>query len=272
MTILERRVVFSSGHRYWDPSLDAEANRMRFGRWASPYNHGHNYVVWVAIAGEVESASGMVINIKDLDAILQARLVAVLDQRSLNDEVSFFRDRSPSLENLLVFCREQVEPELPPDVRLASIRIAETETLSAAFELEPAPMISLTRTYEFAASHRLHSPYLSDEENLRAYGKCNHVHGHGHNYVLEVTVSGEPDPASGMLVDLDHLDAVVEREVVVRYDHRNLDVDVEELRGQVTTSENVAKAIFDRLDASLGRSLSRVRLLETARNAFEVRR
>ncbi|MBZ0213991.1 MAG: 6-carboxytetrahydropterin synthase [Nitrospirae bacterium] len=132
--------------------------------------------------------------------------------------------------------------------------------------------MSLTRTYEFAASHRLHSPHLSDEENVRAYGKCNHVHGHGHNYVLEVTVSGEPDPASGMLVDLDHLDAVVEREVVDRYDHRNLDVDVEELRGRVTTSENVAKAIFDRLDASLGRSLSRVRLLETARNAFEVRR
>jgi 6-pyruvoyltetrahydropterin/6-carboxytetrahydropterin synthase len=118
----------------------------------------------------------------------------------------------------------------------------------------------------------LHSPHLSDEENVRAYGKCNHVHGHGHNYVLEVTVSGEPDPASGMLVDLDLLDAVVEREVVVRYDHRNLDVDVEELRGQVTTSENVAKTIFDRLDAALGNQLSRVRLLETARNAFEVRR
>ncbi len=272
MTVLERRIAFSSGHRYWDPALDGQGNRARYGRWASPYNHGHNYVAWVAIAGEVEPATGMVVNIKDLDAILQRRVVGVLDQCSLNDQVPFFLERAPSLENLLEFCRLQLEPELPNKVRLIAIRIAETDSLSAALELKPDPMISLTRTYEFAASHRLHSPHLSDEDNVRAYGKCNHVHGHGHNYVLEVTVAGVPDRASGMLVDLDRLDEVVNREIVDRYDHRNLDLDIEELRGRPTTSENVAQAIFDRLDEVLGPLLSRVRLLETARNAFEVRR
>ena len=131
-------------------------------------------------------------------------------------------------------------------------------------------MTSITRTYEFAASHRLHVPSLSPEENVRLFGKCNHPHGHGHNYVLEVTVSAPTDPVTGMSVSLDELDAVVDREIVDRYDHRNLDLDVEELQGGPTTSEIVVQAIFDRLAPAVPGKLVRVRLFETARNVFEV--
>ena len=130
--------------------------------------------------------------------------------------------------------------------------------------------MTLTRTYEFAASHRLHSNALSDADNRRLYGKCNHAAGHGHNYILEVSVSGTPDSVTGMMVDLGALDGAVERLIIDRYDHRNLDVDVPELQGRVTTSEVVAQTIFDTLRNELPAPLARVTLWETARNAFEV--
>ncbi len=130
--------------------------------------------------------------------------------------------------------------------------------------------MTLTRTYEFAASHRLHSDQLSEQENLDLFGKCNRVAGHGHNYVLEVTVEGQPDSTSGMLCNLDELDARVNSRVVDRYDHRNLNVDIPELAGKVPTSEVVAEAIFKKLDGQLPARLKRIRLFETARSCFEV--
>ena len=131
-------------------------------------------------------------------------------------------------------------------------------------------MVYLTRKAEFAASHYYHNPELSQEENQRLFGKCNNPNGHGHNYVLEVTVTGDQDSRTGFVCDLDQVDEVVHREVVDRYDHHNLDTDIDELAGLNTTSEVVATAIFDRLKDSLPVRLLRVRLFETARNVFEV--
>ncbi len=263
---LTRRIAFSAGHRYWDPALDAEGNRQRFGRWASPYNHGHNYVLWVSAAGPVDPANGMVVNIKWIDDVLQERIVARCDQRSLNDEVPPFDTTPPTVENLLAWMARELQ-DLPGGVQLTALKLEETPLLYGEWTPD---MTSITRTYEFAASHRLHVPSLSPEENVRLFGKCNHPHGHGHNYVLEVTVSAPTDPVTGMSVSLDELDAVVDREIVNRYDHRNLDLDVEELQGGPTTSEIVVQAIFDRLAPAVPGKLVRVRLFETARNVFEV--
>ena len=155
------------------------------------------------------------------------------------------------------------------EIRLVHLRLEEMPTLFAEKEAM-SQEITVTRVYEFAAAHRLHATGLSDETNVSLYGKCNHVHGHGHNYVLEVSVAGVPDAETGFLCDLGALDLVVEREVLDRYDHRNLDIDVPELQGQITTSENVAIAIFERLKAKTPAPLARVKLWETARNAFEV--
>ena len=131
-------------------------------------------------------------------------------------------------------------------------------------------MTTLTQKFEFAAAHRLHVESLSSEENVRLFGKCNHEHGHGHNYILEVTVTGEIDPVSGMIVSIPELESVVESEIMNRYDHKNLDIDVPELIGKNTTSEVVAQAIFDRLVGKVPGKLVRIRLFETARNVFEV--
>ena len=104
--------------------------------------------------------------------------------------------------------------------------------------------IELGRRYKFAASHRLHTDKLTAEQNSRVYGKCNNPHGHGHNYVVEVSVSGRVDAATGMIANLADLDGFVEREVIEPFDHRSLNEEVPAFRHQVPTTENVCIEIF----------------------------
>ncbi len=129
--------------------------------------------------------------------------------------------------------------------------------------------IALGRRYRFAASHRLHSDALSAEENARVYGKCNNPYGHGHNYVLEISVSGTVDPATGMIVNLADLDGFVEREVLAAFDHKSLNEDVLAFLAEVPTTENVCREIYQRLKRFPQASLERVRVEETSNNAFE---
>jgi 6-pyruvoyltetrahydropterin/6-carboxytetrahydropterin synthase len=127
----------------------------------------------------------------------------------------------------------------------------------------------LTRRYLFSASHRLNSAQMSAEENLATYGKCNNPHGHGHNYALEVTVSGQVDPHTGMVCNLVDLDACVEREVLSRYDVENLNT-LEEFAVTVPTTENLCIQIFEILQRAFPYAhLERVRLEETMMNSFE---
>jgi 6-pyruvoyltetrahydropterin/6-carboxytetrahydropterin synthase len=140
-------------------------------------------------------------------------------------------------------------------------------------------MVHLTRRYRFSAAHRLHNEALSAEENAGLYGKCNNPRGHGHEYVLEATVGGEVDPATGMVMDLTELDRLVKHEVLDRFDHMHLNLDVENFRVRVPTTENLCIEIYDLLSRGFpdGRKagspmqprLERVRLEETRSNVFE---
>jgi 6-pyruvoyltetrahydropterin/6-carboxytetrahydropterin synthase len=129
--------------------------------------------------------------------------------------------------------------------------------------------IELGRRYRFSASHRLHSRKLSEEENRRVYGKCNNPYGHGHNYVVEVKVSGTVDPATGMIANLADLDTFVEREVIEPFDHKSLNEDVAAFRENVPTTENICKEIYQRLKDFPKARLERVRVEETGNNTFE---
>jgi 6-pyruvoyltetrahydropterin/6-carboxytetrahydropterin synthase len=129
--------------------------------------------------------------------------------------------------------------------------------------------VELGRRYRFAAAHRLHSSHLSDEENARTYGKCNNPCGHGHNYVVEISVSGEVDPATGMIANLADLDGFAQREVLDPFDHRSLNEEVEAFRTEVPTTENLCIEIFRRMRAFPKAKLERVRVEETANNSFE---
>jgi len=129
--------------------------------------------------------------------------------------------------------------------------------------------ISLTRRYRFAASHRLHSPALSEVENERIYGKCNGPYGHGHNYAVEVTMTGPVDEYTGMIANLGDLDPFVQREVIEAFDFKYLNEDVAEFQTIVPTTENVCREIYRRLAKFPAARLERVRIEETSKNSFE---
>lgn len=137
-------------------------------------------------------------------------------------------------------------------------------------------MVYLTRRYRFSASHRLHNDILTAGENSRLYGKCDNAFGHGHNYMLEVTVAGEVDATTGMVLDLAILDGAVQREVIDRFDLSNLNLDSDRFRTLVPTTENVCIEIHSLLREKLNGGsrwptarLDRIRLEETNSNAFE---
>ena len=100
------------------------------------------------------------------------------------------------------------------------------------------PHVTVTRRLRFNAAHRVHNPALSDEENARLFGKCNNPNWHGHNYVLEVSITGPVDPTTGYVMDLGHLKRIVEREVIDKVDHRNMNIDVDFMQGIIPTTEN----------------------------------
>lgn len=133
--------------------------------------------------------------------------------------------------------------------------------------------VLVTRRETFSAGHTLFNPDFSPERNREVFGKCSNPSGHGHNYVLEVTVAGEPDAETGFVFDLSELSSLMWKLVLDDVDHHNLNTDVDWLRGLIPTTENLANAIWERLDANLpNEMLHAVRLGETEKNSVERRR
>ncbi|MDZ7758023.1 6-carboxytetrahydropterin synthase [Rhodohalobacter sp.] len=136
-------------------------------------------------------------------------------------------------------------------------------------------MIYVTRKAHFNASHRLHNPDKSEQWNHDTFGKCNNPNWHGHNYVIEVTVAGEPNPETGYVIDLGRLKSIINDRILEPCDHKNLNLEVQFLEGVIPTSENLVKAFFEQLeddvnDAAHGSStLYSVKLYETERNIAE---
>ncbi|MBL8958824.1 MAG: 6-carboxytetrahydropterin synthase [Gemmatimonadetes bacterium] len=129
------------------------------------------------------------------------------------------------------------------------------------------PVVTVTRRLRFNAAHRVHNPALSEAENTALFGKCNNPNWHGHNYTLDVSVSGPIDPVTGYVMDLGQLRDLVEREVLEQVDHRNLNLDVPFMRGINPTSENLVVAIWNVLAPQVApASLTRLRLWETEHN------
>ena len=136
--------------------------------------------------------------------------------------------------------------------------------------------MKLTRRYRFSASHRLHAPSLSEEQNTELYGKCNNPFGHGHDYAIEVQVAGRVDPRTGVVVDLGRMDRLVHEAVIDAFDHRNLNTDIAEFRDRVPTTETLAVETGARLQRAwreefgMAPILERIRIHETARNTVEL--
>jgi 6-pyruvoyltetrahydropterin/6-carboxytetrahydropterin synthase len=133
-------------------------------------------------------------------------------------------------------------------------------------------MVFITRREHFSAAHRLFSPGFTDEENFEIFGKCSNPNWHGHNYILYVTIKGEADPATGLVIHLRHVSSLIEEKILKKVDHRNLNIEVDFLSGKIPTSENVAIGIWNELAAeiaALGGTLHCIRLEQSENNIVE---
>lgn len=136
-------------------------------------------------------------------------------------------------------------------------------------------MVFVTRKAHFNAAHRLHNPDKSEQWNKKTYGKCNHEHWHGHNYVIEVTVAGMPDDTTGYVIDLAELKQIIDERVLDKCDHKNLNMDVGFLEGVIPSAENLVKAFFHQLEKPVSKASSEngflysVSLQETERNSAQ---
>lgn len=268
LVYLTRTARFSAGHRYHNPSWNDEENLRRFGSCARTHGHGHDYLVEATVRGPLDVPMGMVVNITDVKRALLG-VLEPLDGQFLDRRHPLFRDRIPTTENLSRLIWTGLEERLDgcePD----RVRVYEARQLWSEYRGEGS-VVDLTRQYEFSAAHRLHSAALSDEENQRIFGKCNHPHGHGHNYGIEVTVSGQVAEETGMVTDLARMDEIVHRTVVDRMDHRHLNYDLPEFQTLNPTSENLAVVVWNLLKPELGEALVKVGIRETDRNYFEYR-
>lgn len=262
---LGRRAYFSAGRELHRADWSREKNHAVYGRDTFP--HGHDYVLTVFYTGVPRGEDGMIVNLSDIKPIL-SKVLAPL-QESFLSELPTFKTQPPTLETLA----QHLWNQLPTQLGNGALTRLQLQESSSAWIDKTAETMKLTRRYEFAAAHRLHAPQLSDEENFARYGNCNNPRGHGHNYGLEVTIEGEPDPDSGMLIAQHVLDAIIKKEIFERFDHKHLNEDCPEFAELIPTSENLALVIFNILAPLLqtdSRRLVKVGLHETQKNYFEV--
>ena len=271
MYYLTRQTAFEASHYNRIPELSDAENFELFGAAANPNSHGHNYVLEVMVKGNVDVDDGMVINLTTLDALLKREVLANYDHKHLNRQHPIFGknpDLQPTCENIALEIWQRLVPFLPEGM-LHRVRLYESVTNFADYYGEGS-MVYLTKVYEFSAAHRLHSHVLSDEENREIFGKCNNPAGHGHNYVLEVTVKGNVDARTGLAVGLKLLDEVVQKQVYGRFDYKHLNLDAPEFEILNPTSENFVKVLWDVLEPNLRPVvLHRLRLRETPKNHFD---
>ncbi|MBD1872937.1 6-carboxytetrahydropterin synthase [Nodosilinea sp. FACHB-131] len=265
--IINRRAQFSASHRYWLSELSEAENAQRFGPCINFPGHGHNYVLYVAMEGDLDEY-GMVLNLSDVKHVIKKEVTSQLDFAYLNDVWPEFQHTLPTTEYLAKVIWDRLAPHLP----IVNVQLFEHPELWSDYSGN-AMEAFLTVSTHFSAAHRLASPRLSYEENCEIYGKCARPHGHGHNYHLEVTVKGQIDPRTGMLVDLAALQAAIDEHVVEPFDHTFLNKDIPYFAEVVPTAENIAVHIRDLLQgpiADLGASLHKVKLIESPNNSAEV--
>jgi 6-pyruvoyltetrahydropterin/6-carboxytetrahydropterin synthase len=265
--IINRRAQFSASHRYWLPELSEAENTRQFGLCARAPGHGHNYVLYVSMAGDLDEY-GMVLNLSDVKQVIKREVTSQLDFAYLNQAWPEFQQTLPTTEQIARVIWQRLSPHLP----LVRIQLFEHPELWADYEGNGMEAF-LTISTHFSAAHRLARPDLTLEQNSEIYGKCARVNGHGHNYHLEVTIKGEVDPRTGMIADLVAFQKAVDEYVVEPFDHTFLNKDIPYFGQVVPTAENIAVHIRDLLRSpieQIGARLHKVKLIESPNNSCEV--
>ncbi|MBE9058773.1 6-carboxytetrahydropterin synthase [Sphaerospermopsis sp. LEGE 08334] len=265
--IVNRRAQFSASHRYWLPELSESENVEKFGLCSKFPGHGHNYVLFISLLGELDEY-GMVLNLSDVKQVIKREVTSQLDFSYLNDAWVEFQQTLPTTENIARVIWQKLAPHLP----IVKVQLFEHPELWAEY-MGNGMEAYLSISTHFSAAHRLAHPDLSLEENTNIYGKCARVNGHGHNYHLEVTVKGQIDPRTGMIVDLGALNQVIADYIVEPFDHTFLNKDIPFFAKVVPTAENIAFYIAQTLRSpiqKLGATLHKVKLIESPNNSCEI--
>jgi len=264
---INRRAQFSASHRYWLPELDEAENQRLFGACSRLHGHGHNYVLFVSLEGDLDKY-GMVENLSVVKQVIEKEVTSQLNYSYLNDTWSEFEQTLPTTENIARVIWHKLAPHLP----LVKIQLFEHPELWTEYQGNNMEATLTVKTH-FSAAHRLAIPSLSFEENQAIYGKCARPNGHGHNYHLEVTVAGEIDDRTGMLVDLGQLQSAIDKYVLEPFDHTFLNKDIPYFAEVVPTAENIAVRIAELLRSpvqELGCELDKIRLIESPNNSCEI--
>lgn len=233
-----------------------------FGGFPTLRGLGRYFELRVMLAGALDPQSGYLCNIRQIDSVVRERAIPMMRQ-SLDGR------RSTGETMVALWASELADAW--PGAKLVRLSLRLSPFLSVDAALSELPMIQLSQKFEFSAAHRLHHPALSAEENLRLYGKCNNPHGHGHNYEVKVTLRGEPDE-NGRLIDLVRFERLVRQNVIEKFDHKHLNVEVEEFINLIPTVENIAKVVYQLLRpafAGKGAQLSSVTVWETPKTWCE---
>ena len=189
----------------------------------------------VTVAGKLEAQSNYLINIKQIDAAVRQHAIPII-----NRAIRGLPKQSPEQTVADVFNRLR---GLWPSLTVEHLQLLLSPFLSLSVTDGEFPMVQLSQKFEFSATHRLHNPALPEAENSRVYGKCNNPHGHGHNYEVQVTLSGNPGP-TGTLIEVPAFERIVAATVIDRFDHKNLNVELPEFRELIPTVENIAMTIY----------------------------
>jgi len=235
-----------------------------WGGWPSAVGLVPYLRLRATVAGEPDPVTGYLCNISILDELLRRHAIphaaAALQAHGWR----------MSAERLLQDIWRRIAPSAPAGAPLITLELSVTPCLRYTVHREEPEMVLLTQQFEFSAAHRLHCPQFSSEENRRTFGKCNNPTGHGHNYLLEVTVAGVPDEKSGAVLPLPRFEQIVQERVIERLDHKHLNADTDEFRAVNPSVENIARVIWGLLaDQVAPARLYRVRVWETAKTCAE---
>ena len=229
---LTREVRFAINRSTPDEQL-AQKPTNSYGGYPSLTGIGTFLSIEVTLAGELRGDTSYLRNIKDVDDVIRRRAIP----RIIRDH-----------HTLSAFAlTAQLHSELRdawPGATLDRLRVNLSPFMAVSCRASEYPMVRLSQKFEFSASHRLHNPSLSDEENRRSFGKCNNPDGHGHNYELQVTLRGTPEERSGVLVDVPAFERIVGDTVIDRFDHKNLNTQVAEFKETIPSVENIARVIY----------------------------
>ena len=203
-------------------------------------------ILQCTVSGELESDTDYICNIKLIDDLVRTQIVQpIADGKRLD-----------SIFELLEFAKSTLARQLPQRLVFEKLKLKTTPFVTLGWNKNMSQVTSYTEQFEFSASHRLHNPTLSSEQNVELFGKCNHINGHGHNYVVEVTVGISETE------NFDHPEFVrgVNESVIERFDHKHLNQDVEEFQNLNPTVENIASVIFNLLEPRIPQNLSLIHI------------